>query len=323
MEDIKKVTKLTIEKLGMSAIPSTLALYGLYRSSWHIRRILEAGLYREECHKYGHPYTMTKYGFGMHLNPRDKGFSRNILWGKRESFAAEYLCEFLNPQEVCFDIGANIGYYVNIEQQCCKEGEIYAFEPVSDTFKILKKNLPPRARAYKVAIGDFVGDTHINVDSNRNLSTITNNPRNAGVEAITCTTIDTWVKQRSIIPTFLRMDTEGYEVKILRGAKNLIQSKVPLKIFMETHPTLAGKASTNMMLETLYKNGFSIQKIFLWNTFSDSPLSPLHDKWLKVQTQLEGANIDCYGEVPPTMSALKELNKRGIGCHLFLSRGEK
>lgn len=319
VNNLNQVIKLTYNKLGISSVPTVTILYGIYRSSWHLRRLLEYALYLK---KGKIPYIMTHYNFGLVLNPKDKGFSRNILWGKRESFATDYLYKFLSVDEVCFDIGANIGYYVNVESQCCKEGEIYAFEPVSDTFKILKKNLPHRARAYKIAMGDFIGNAFINVDSNRNLSTITKNSRSEGKELIQCITLDSWIENRYIIPTFIRMDTEGFEVNILRGAKNLIHSNIPLKLFIETHPTLAGKVPTEDMIDDLLNNGFKIRKIFLWNTSSDSPFSIIHDKWIKIQSQLEEASIDYYGEIPPTMETLHELNQRGIGCHLFMSRGE-
>src|SRR5690606_845951 len=40
-----------------------------------------------------------------------------------------------------FDVGANIGEYTIAASQICKNAKIYAFEPIENTFNILKENL--------------------------------------------------------------------------------------------------------------------------------------------------------------------------------------
>lgn len=303
---------------GPALVPITVGLYELDRISWRARRYAEKLLYWYKCRQNGQPVAHTDYGFSLHLNPNDEGFSKEILWGKRESFAAEYYMEFINNNDVVFDIGANIGYYVNIERKAAPQAKIYAFEPVSETYSYLLKNIPDaNIFPHQLAISDRVGSSKITIADNRNLSTMTLD----GVgEIVTTTTLDAFCLENSVTPTILRMDTEGYEVPILRGAQRLIESDTPLKIFMETHPTLAGIDTELELFHWLKRNGLEVDRLFIWTPFSDSPLWMLHDKWLELEARLEGINIK-IGENPSTM--LEQLTEFGIGALVFWRRVSK
>jgi len=300
---------------GPASVPITVGLYGLDRISWRTRRYAERLLYWYKCRQNGQPIAHTDYGFSLHLNPSDEGFSREILWGKRESFAAEYYMQFVDDTDVIFDIGANIGYYVNVERKAAPQAQIYAFEPVSETYSYLLKNIPDaNVFPHKLAISDRVGTSKIAIAENRNLSTMMSD---GDGEPVTTTTLDTFCREHGVTPTVLRMDTEGYEVPILHGAQRLIESDCPLKIFMETHPTLAGIDTELKLFRWLERNGLEVDRLFLWTPFSDSPLWMLHDKWLEREARLEGVNIK-IGENPATM--LEQLTKSGLGALVFWRR---
>ena len=79
----------------------------------------------------------------MFLNNQDKGISRSlILFGKREEDQKLILNKILKANMNVFDIGANIGYYVLIENQILKStGKILAIEPNKENVELLKRNI--------------------------------------------------------------------------------------------------------------------------------------------------------------------------------------
>lgn len=72
----------------------------------------------------------------------DKGISKDLLvCKKREHLSFEFVKNSLDNNEIVIDIGANIGYYAILESKTAKKGEVYAIEPVSENFKLLKENI--------------------------------------------------------------------------------------------------------------------------------------------------------------------------------------
>ena len=88
-------------------------------------------------------YLRNIYDFKMFLNNQDKGISRSlILFGKREEDQKLILNKILKANMNVFDIGANIGYYVLIENQILKStGKILAIEPNKENVELLKRNI--------------------------------------------------------------------------------------------------------------------------------------------------------------------------------------
>ena len=57
------------------------------------------------------------------------------------------------------------------------------------------------------------------------------------------------------------MDVEGYEYNIIKGMKNILKAKMPLKLFIELHPHIMKKEQTIYVLKTLMNYGFKTMKV--------------------------------------------------------------
>ena len=69
-------------------------------------------------------------GSDMFICLTDKGISRDLyLYKEREKFSTEFMKSFIKEDDVIFEIGANIGYYVILETKIANKGKIIAFEP--------------------------------------------------------------------------------------------------------------------------------------------------------------------------------------------------
>src|ERR1700675_1031235 len=71
-----------------------------------------------------------------------------------------WFVENMRRDWVCFDVGANIGYYSILFSRLAPEGRVYAFEP-TDTIGLLRKNLTHHTsrnvEPIQVALGSFSG----------------------------------------------------------------------------------------------------------------------------------------------------------------------
>jgi FkbM family methyltransferase len=148
---------------------------------------------------------------------------------------------FLKEDSVVIDAGANIGTFSVFAISLVPEGNIYAFEPVQKTFEILKKNTAPFSAIsdFKNGLGDICDTKEIMIYSG---STGGNTFKDSGLleirhhhseemekERVEVTTIDIFVAEKNIPRIdFIKIDTEGYEAKILQGARETIKKWRPV-----------------------------------------------------------------------------------------------
>lgn len=212
-------------------------------------------------HKEKH-ITKTIQGNTMHLDKEDKGISKDLLLdGIKEEEPTKELRKRIKPGTTIADIGANIGYYALIEAQQTAN-TIYAIEPVPENIKLLKKNIEANGRknieTHQTAIGNKEGLTAFHTSKKSNLGSITNTHKEHKKETITTkiTTLDKFLKGKKT-PNTIRMDVEGYELEIIKGAKETLKKPETRQLFIEMHAETMGKQKTMQLLKTLQKHGFN------------------------------------------------------------------
>jgi len=214
---------------------------------------------------------VTVNDYQMYINPKDKGISKELyLYGGREFFSTEFMKNYISKDDVVIDIGANIGYYALLEGKLARKGEIYCVEPVPANVHLLKKNIElnncKNISVFQYAIGDFNGKSKIYIYDKCNWSSFIRNPKGNIVEEIEVPvmTLDTFVKKHvHRNPTLIRMDVEGYEYNILKGASETLRKSTKLKLAIEMHPHLMPSASTKELLNILKGNDFKVRAIIL------------------------------------------------------------
>lgn len=141
-----------------------------------------------------------------------------------------------NP--VLFDVGGNQGEYAEALIHMYPKGTIYAFEPNPAVFEIMKRNVAGNERIIceNVGLGESVGRGALYRYSkieNSGLSTISKDALDIlfalddTVEEIDFAreTIDHYCSERHIDRIdLLKMDVEGSELAILKGASHMIRS---------------------------------------------------------------------------------------------------
>jgi len=204
----------------------------------------------------------------MCLDVNDEGLSHDLIVdGVREFYATQRMKKEITAGDIVVDIGANIGYYALLEAKLVgKKGVVYAIEPVPQNVEILRKNVKlnnyRNIEVYQLAIGDKKGTAPMYVSKKYNWSSMSKNIE--GVEEtvvkeieVETTTLDDFLKNKPY-PNMIRMDVEGYEYQIIKGMKNILSKKKPLKLFIEFHFPMLNKKQSLEILKTLKKHDFVI-----------------------------------------------------------------
>lgn len=137
------------------------------------------------------------------------------------------------------DIGAQSGLYT-LYSKYLPNAHFYSFEPFPDTYKLLNDNLTlnnipaDRVTTFQMALSDKCEKTFLYVCNNHNgLHTMGENPLrfskdNTILLEITSSTLDEQFYNKDIPVDYIKIDTEGWEYKILLGGLKTIKKYNPI-----------------------------------------------------------------------------------------------
>lgn len=135
------------------------------------------------------------------------------------------------------DCGADIGLTsIILAARISRVSEIIAFEPSNEAFPVLKKNLsalPFRCQAVQTAVSDFSGQGTLmspEYDASHHARYLA--PVSSG--GFPVTTVDSLaLSPRDLL---IKIDVEGGEIGVVRGAARTIQSANSVIVTVEAHP---------------------------------------------------------------------------------------
>jgi FkbM family methyltransferase len=144
--------------------------------------------------------------------------------------------------EVVFDLGGFKGdTAIFFADKVGEKGKVYTFEPIHSNFEMIKMNAKSNnLEDIIVPINKAVSnkDGFMNVISGKQTthwSYLTNNDEGISVAV---TTLDNFVSQNSIKKLdFIKMDVEGAECDVLKGASKLLKNKAPKLAIALYHKT--------------------------------------------------------------------------------------
>lgn len=159
--------------------------------------------------------------------------------GLYEPELTEYLETHLELPEgsVVFDVGANMGWYsVLLSRIAPPSVRIYAFEPDPVNFGLLEDNLRRNGAGnvlpVQAAVAEEPGSRELYLYNTKNTGRHSLLPINDGrrIEVPTIA-LDAFADEHGIDPadvSFVKIDVEGYELPVLRGASRLLAAGPPL-----------------------------------------------------------------------------------------------
>lgn len=165
----------------------------------------------------------------------------SIYFYKLNELTWNVLFDHIKEDSYVIDVGANIGFLSLQFARLCSKGMVFSFEPDSQNFQNLKKNIQlnhfDNVRIYKNALGATAETVTLykifenNPGANRILFTRPDMPHEQ--ESIDVLVLDAIADDFNISRMdVMKIDVEGFEIFVLQGARNLIAKWRPI-LFVE------------------------------------------------------------------------------------------
>lgn len=167
------------------------------------------------------------------------------------------------------DVGANTGQFVDEARRFAPDAMIYSFEPLPDCYAELvsRHGKDPKFRAFNFAIGDAPGKTTFHRSSYSQSSSMLKMaalhveafPETAGGVEVTIP-VDTLDNVRDRLelrgPVLLKIDVQGFEDRVIRGATELLADVDVAVIEMSIEPLYEGQTLFDGVYRMMVDRGF-------------------------------------------------------------------
>lgn len=188
-------------------------------------------------------------------------------------------------EPIIFDVGSFHGHVARKYRKLFPKSSIYCFEPFPDSFNVLKRNLgsDPSFKIFQIGVSDEIGKTLFNSNSfsqtNSILKTDSRGESTWGaglldtkdIIEIEISTIDQIVLDLGLEKIdILKMDVQGAEFKVLKGAEKSFKKGIINMIYSEiiTMPTYEGQLELEDSLQLFKSIGFKLVGLYNYS-YSD------------------------------------------------------
>lgn len=166
---------------------------------------------------------------------REKSFDLHIISGFYEFKVRKLIEKLARESRVIIDIGANIGKYSILASKINSDARIYAIEPERNNFDLLNKNIKlnkiKNIFPIKVALSNKKGTSKL-YKSKTNFGGHSLKHKRKDFEYVKTDTLNNLFNKLNYID-LIKIDAEGYEFEILKGARKLLSEKKIKNIIIE------------------------------------------------------------------------------------------
>lgn len=209
---------------------------------------------------------------GTRWLPASGGKLLRVMMGTYEKEQAALFESLIHPGDVVFDVGAHVGYYTLLAVALAgRRGRVFAFEPEPANFTFLKKHVTLNGHAnitvVNAAVGDRRGDVLFEYGTGSGTGHVASGDAaepspSLGARTphepllVAMLTLDGFARENATQCQAIKIDVEGAELAVLKGAQTLLRDAKPI-IFLSTH----GAELHRDCLEFLRAFGYTFEPI--------------------------------------------------------------
>jgi FkbM family methyltransferase len=184
--------------------------------------------------------------------PSGNRFRMRLKWqdhtpyiiGTYEPEFLKALRQHVRPGDTCVDVGGNLGYYCLLMSNLVgPKGRVITFEPVEENLAVLRENIAvnkiENVELANTALGAHPGVLSL-IRSEVGSVSATPSVRGYAVEGaqssieVPVNTLDAYLEEKGWRPAVIKIDVEGAELEVLRGAVNTLRVARPT-VLVEVH----------------------------------------------------------------------------------------
>lgn len=228
----------------------------------------------EKSNKTKHIFLPWKAKIKIHPN---EVIGRSIwVMGIYDLSVTEVIWRLVSQNETAIDIGANIGYMTSImARKVGKYGKVYSFEPHPEIYQELSENIINwqnelgwnHIEYWNNAISSSSGEGYLKIpkefEKNRGVASLVSSNvmdknkfefRQYNGITINLVKLEDVIDYQNI--GVVKIDVEGHELEVLKGANELIRKQIIRDILFEEH-----QQYPSIVTQFLENNGYTIFKI--------------------------------------------------------------
>lgn len=200
----------------------------------------------------------------MSLDRQDY-IQRSIYLGTFEPFESAQVKSYLKAGMTFVDVGANVGYYSLMAASLVgSTGRVLAFEPSTYAFgrlqETINRNNLAQVQAIHAGLSDTNGESRLFVSAGKGNHTPSMVPNAGGSPVpVPVRRLDDYLAEHGVEHVdFMKIDVEGFEPNVLRGAGQYLEQRKIHAILCEfnTHWLTANKSSAQALYQLFIDSGF-------------------------------------------------------------------
>jgi len=155
----------------------------------------------------------------------------DVDWGSEK-----LLFLLLRQKGVFLDVGAHIGYYSLYMLPGVMK--VYSFDPDPRVFALLENNVgaQPKVETIPWAVGATAGRARFTLERDSEVSHLSHYGEDKFRQiVVNVVTIDSFVFERGLAVEAIKIDVEGHDIEVIRGAMGVLEQQQPL-VLTEARP---------------------------------------------------------------------------------------
>jgi FkbM family methyltransferase len=181
--------------------------------------------------------------------------------GRYEQHKQVLVREIVRPGSVVYDLGAHVGFFTLLFSRLAGPGgRVVAFEPAPRNLRYLRDHLRQNrignVTVVEAAVSNSAGEIHFDPEP-ANPKGFQGHVAEEGALTVRSVRLDDLVRQGTIPPPdYIKIDVEGAEAEVLRGAAELLRESRPT-LFLATH----GREVQAECLDLLRGHGYRVEHV--------------------------------------------------------------
>jgi FkbM family methyltransferase len=176
-------------------------------------------------------------GAKLVVSPGQTGATGNVYVGLHELDEMAFVLHALRADDLFVDVGANVGAYT-VLAAAAVGATCVSFEPGAAACAALMRNIREnhvdgRTQLIQAAVGASEGTVAFTSRLDTVNHVLSEDSDESGATLVPMTTLDAALEGRH--PALIKIDVEGFESQVVRGAARTLQNDTVLAVIMETN----------------------------------------------------------------------------------------